>query len=482
VVKYAVANRQIPGPYTPDPSLKFMQSFSRDPEVDRSLRHSLKDAGAFAVMAGFGETYVSAFALFLRASTAQIGWLASVPPLLASIAQLLSAWLGRNPGRRKKIVIAGSALQAIAWIPLLVLPLVFTDWALPLLIFCALICQAGAHLAAPQWSSLMGDLVPARRRGRFFGVRTRLMTALTFLSLLSAGIILDLFSKRDATVIGFVLLFGTASLARFVSVYHLSRMSDPPITHPADADFRFTRAWLQRMLTSNAVRFSAFFALVQFAVAVSSPFFTVFMLRDLHFTYLQFTINTAMAILVQFLTMAQWGRIGDIFGNRRILAAAGVVICTLPSLWLVSANFWYLLLIQAVSGFAWAGFSLAASNFVYDLIGPQHRATYLSVHNVLAGIGIFCGASLGGYLGTIIPVEVELFGTTYSWLSPLCGLFVVSSMLRALVMLILLPKLQEVRPVRPISYRQLIFRVMRVNALAGVVFDVVGTRRRRDGD
>jgi MFS family permease len=243
---------------------------------------------------------------------------------------------------------------------------------------------------------------------------------------------------------------------------------------------RFTHGWLQRLRASNAVRFSAFFALVQFAVSVSSPFFTVFMLRDLHFTYLEFTINTAMAILVQFLTMAQWGRIGDIFGNRRILAVAGVVICILPSLWLISSNFWYLLMIQAVSGFAWAGFSLAASNFVYDLIGPQHRATYLSVHNVLAGIGVFCGASLGGYLGSVIPVEIEIFGTVYSWLSPLCGLFVVSSILRALVMLILLPKLREVRTVRPISYRQLVFRVMRVNALAGVVFDIVGTRRRRE--
>jgi MFS family permease len=457
-----------------------MQSFSRDPEVDRSLRHSLKDAGAFAVMAGFGETYVSAFALFLRASTVQIGWLASIPPLLASIAQLLSAWLGRNPGRRKTIILAGSALQGIAWIPLLLLPLLFSEWALPLLIVCTLICQSGAHLAAPQWSSLMGDLVPTRRRGRFFGVRTRLMTALTFFSLLAGGLILDTASRLDKTVFGFVLLFGIAALARFVSVYHLSKMTDPPVSHPSDLDFRFTKGWMYRLSNSNAVRFSAFFALVQFAVAVSSPFFTVFMLRDLQFTYLEFTINTAMAILVQFLTMAQWGRIGDVFGNRRILAVAGVVICILPSLWLVSQNFWYLLAIQAVSGFAWAGFSLAASNFVYDLIGPQHRATYLSVHNVLAGIGIFCGASLGGYLGSVIPVEIEISGTVYSWLSPLCGLFIVSSVLRALVMLILLPKLREVRVVRPISYGQLVFRVTRVNALAGVVFDIVGTRRRRD--
>jgi hypothetical protein len=32
---------------------------------------------------------------------------------------------------------------------------------------------------------------------------------------------------------------------------------------------------------SNAARFSVFFALMQFGVAICSPFFTVFMLRDL---------------------------------------------------------------------------------------------------------------------------------------------------------------------------------------------------------
>ena len=68
-----------------------MQSFSRDPEVDKSLRHSLKDAAAFATMTGFGETYLSAFAVFLKATTPQIGMLASLPPLLASLTQIASA-------------------------------------------------------------------------------------------------------------------------------------------------------------------------------------------------------------------------------------------------------------------------------------------------------------------------------------------------------------------------------------------------------
>lgn len=37
--------------------------------TEESLRHSLKDAAAYAVMMGIGETYLSAFALFLKAST-----------------------------------------------------------------------------------------------------------------------------------------------------------------------------------------------------------------------------------------------------------------------------------------------------------------------------------------------------------------------------------------------------------------------------
>jgi len=62
-----------------------MPAFSNDPRTESSLQHSLKDATAFATMTGIGETYLSAFALFLKASTPQIGLLASVPPMLASL-------------------------------------------------------------------------------------------------------------------------------------------------------------------------------------------------------------------------------------------------------------------------------------------------------------------------------------------------------------------------------------------------------------
>ncbi|MGB5345657.1 MAG: MFS transporter [Woeseia sp.] len=451
--------------------------YASDPETQNSLQHSLKDAGAYAVMVGIGEAYLSAFALFLKASTPQIGLLASLPPLVASIVQLFSAWLGKWTGQRKGIVLIGAMIQALAWLPLMILPILFRDYAVPLLIASVMLYHCGAHLAAPQWSSLMGDIVPDRRRGRFFARRTGIVSIVTFGALMAGGLTLYFSTALGATLFGFIALFAIAMVARLVSVYHLSKMHDPS-GHVAAMEVPVGRGWWQRLRQSNFVRFSIFFALVQFSVAIASPFFTVYMLRDLQFDYLMFMSNTGMAILAQFLTLNRWGRISDIFGNRRILAATGIMIPLMPLLWVFSTNFWYLLAVQAISGLSWAGFTLSASNFLYDLIARDKRATYLAIHNVLASVGIFAGAILGGYLGSHLPTELSLFGHTYSWFSPLLGVFVISTIVRAAIVLLLVPKIREVRNVRPITFTELIFRVTRVNALAGMFFDIIGTKNK----
>ncbi len=458
-----------------------MPAISRDPDVERSLKHSLKDATAYAAMTGVGETYVSAFALFMKATAPQIGLLASLPPLLASLAQLLSAWLGRVTGLRKQIVLIGASVQAFAWLPILFLPVLFPDYAVPLLIASVILYHSGAQFAAPQWSSLMGDIVPERRRGRFFALRTRVVSLTSFCGVMAGGLLLHACNKAGHTLAGFMLLFLTAAAARAISVYHLSRMTDPggqvaALETPVGMD------WWRRLRHSNAVRFSMFFALMQFGVAIASPFFTVYILRDLGFSYFEFTLNSGASILAQFLTLSQWGRISDIFGNRRILTVTGLFIPLMPVLWTVSTDVWYLVAVQALTGFSWAGFTLAAGNFVYDLIRPDLRATFLAVHNVFAAAGTFGGAILGGFLATILPTEATVFGKHYVWVSPLFGVFVLSTLVRGSAVLFLLPKLREVRSVRPISTSQVIFRVMRINALAGIIFDIVGSRRTRTDD
>ena len=184
-------------------------------------------------------------------------------------------------------------------------------------------------------------------------------------------------------------------------------------------------------------------------------------------------------MLAQFLTLTQWGRISDAFGNRRILSVTGLMLPLMPLLWLVSPNFWYLLLVQILSGLSWAGFTLGASNFLYDLVARENRATYLAVHNVLASTGLFLGAMLGGFLGLVLPASIDVAGVSLAWLSPLLGVFAISALLRTIVLVVLLPRIREVRRVRPISFSRVIFRVTRMHALAGLVFDIVGTRPKQ---
>lgn len=455
--------------------------FSKDPVVERSLRHSIWDGVFFSSMVGAAETYFSAFAVFLKASTAQIGMLASLPPLLASFAQLVSAWLGRLTGQRKRIIVWGAILQTLTLFPLALLPLAFPEYGVTALIVCVVVYFIGPNLGGPQWGSLLGDLVPEARRGRFFALRTQLSSFASFSSLIVAGLVLEAFDRHGLTYWGFLTLFGVAAGLRVVSAYHLEQMHDPP-GHVAALEAPWHRDLWQGLRETGLLRFSGFNACMQFSVAIASPFFTLYMLRDLGFSYVEFMINTAASVCVQFLTLNRWGRLSDLFGNRIILFTTGSLIPFMPLLWLASTNFYYLLGVQAISGLLWAGFSLSASNTVFDLTPPNRRATLMAVHSVLAATAVFLGASIGGFLGSHLPAEISLFDEHYAWLTPLYGVFVLSAVMRLLVASTFLPRLEEVRRVRPMSASGLIFRVTRLHPISGIVFEIVGRLRRSDDE
>lgn len=436
-----------------------LRRFSRDEVVDRSLRHSVKDGLAYSVMTGTAESYFAAFALFLKASNAQIGVLASLPPLLGSFAQLVSAWLGHRGRKRMSLIVFGVSLQALMLLPMLMAPLLFPDHAVVILVGCAVLYFIAQNLAAPQWWSLMGDLVPETRRGRFFAMRSRLCTLVAFIAFVIAGILLQLFDEFRLTVWGFALLFVIASVARFISVHQLIQMLDPP-GRVAVLESPFQRRLLQRIWGSPAARFSIFYALLQFAVSIASPFFVVYMLRELQLSYLEYTVVMATVILSQFLTLPRWGRVGDVFGNRAVLLFCGVIIPVLPLLWLFSTQLWYLIAIQVLGGFAWAGFGLSAGNFIYELVPSEKRTTYLALHNVLIGAAVFCGALLGGYLGGHLPTHLDIGPWQLHWRSSLYGVFVLSALARLAIAVSFLRHIHEPRTVRPLSWQAMMGRVI----------------------
>lgn len=445
--------------------------FSKDPLVDSALRHSVRDGMAYSVQVGAGETYFSAFALFLRATAPQVALISTLPPLLGSLAQIFSAWGGTFVGRRRLIIWA-CALQALLWLPILLVPMLAPGYAVGALLLLLVLYHGANSLSAPQWTSIMRDLVSERRRGRYFGHRTRLTTIATFASLAVCGVLLHELDTTGRTYFGFVLIFLIAFVARAISVYHLTFLHEPPV-HGAVPDMHIEH-WWRSLRSTGAIGFSTYVALMNAAVGLSSPFFTVYMLRDLQLSYLEFTVLSGTSVFVQFLMLGTWGRIADVYGNRLVLIVTSISLPIVPAVWILSDDFWALIAFQALSGLSWSGFTLATGNLLYEVVPRSRRAAYVAFHNVGTATGVFAGAMLGAVLEQVLPPGVVLLDEPRTS-SSLLYLFVISGAMRGLTALFLGRRVRELRkPRKEITPHALVMRITGFNAALGVIYDFIG--------
>ena len=202
--------------------------FSKDPVVDKALRHSVRDGMAYSVQVGAGETYFSAFALFLRATAPQVALVSTLPLLLASFAQIFSAWIGNYVGRRR-LVILGCALQALLWLPILLVPVLFSGYAIPALLVLLVLYHSANNLVRTAMDEHHARPRVGARRGRYFAHRTRLTTITTFGSLVAVRPPPPRVRHRKAAPTSVSsLIFLIAFVARTISVYHLTFLHEPP--------------------------------------------------------------------------------------------------------------------------------------------------------------------------------------------------------------------------------------------------------------
>jgi len=448
-----------------------------------SLRAATKDGMAHAVMIGAGETYLGVFGIFLRATTPQVGLLATLPAFVGAIFQAVAVFFMPFFKTRRRPIVVSAIINALVWIPIALLPFVLGSGSttVSLLIVLVTIYHVAGNFGAPLWNSLIGDLVPAHSRGRYFGRRNRLIGLFTFIAVLLAGQILEVSRSSGNEAFGFLAIFFIAAVARLLSARWLSTYDDPPLTIRKEEMFSFYQ-FIRRLPRSNFARFVLFFATINFAVAFAGPYFALYMLRDLKFSYVEFTLVSATVTVTQFLTMQHWGRLNDRFGAKKILNICGIAVAVSPVMWLFSPELWWILAIQIYSGFVWAGFNLASSNFMFDAVTPPKRARCAAYQALVNGAFVVAGSLLGGLTADSLTALGRFAIGGIEVTSPLLVLFLISAILRILAAGLLLPQFQEVRPVEQIAHRQLVFQITNLRPLSGATFSVMsGFFQRRRG-
>ena len=424
-------------------------------------------------MQGGGENYLSAFALLLHASPFQIGLLSALPQLLGTGAQLLSVKLLNRLQRRKGLIVAGAFGQTLLWLPLLSLPLLLPAYGSWLLIACAVGYVAMGHVAVPPWNSLITDFVNPNQRGIYFGRRAKLMAVISFAALCASGVVLHVTETWLEAWVGFAVIFLVAAAARGVSTYYLVRIDETGIPATREAEF-LLREYFRRHRRSNFQRFLLFSGLMHLSVLIAGPYFLIYMLRDLQFSYLMYGSWMAAGVLGQFLTLTPWGRIGDRFGNRQVLMTTGYLVPFLPMLYMISTNFYFLLAVNFCGGVIWAGLSIGLQNYLFDSVRPEDRAKSVAVWNAVNAVGWCVGAMLGGWLATVLPSELKLSGLELQFLSNLPLVFFISGVLRLGVSLALLRSLNESRHVESSSLRGVFSELPLVRPLTGALIGLPG--------
>ena len=460
------------------------ENTSKQSESDqRSLSLSQKEGFFSALMTGTFDQYVNAFAVFLGATTVQIGWLTALPQILGGLLQLVAVWFGQWIHRHWLIVV-NAAIQTLMLgiFALFAIPELFNvpfNWFIVVLsVF--IVCS---NIIMPHWRAWMGQLVPDDVRGQFFGKRNRIAMLTSFISFILGGFLLTFMDEKGLAGYGFVLLFLVAMLGRGVSTWLLAKMQDDH-TQPTMGERHTLMQSLKHLYAlwddRDFRRFSFFMAGMSCFVSLSGPFFAVYMLRDLGFSYTEFTLSTASSILSQFLMLPFWGKVCDQKGNRYVMAVGGCVIPVLPALWLVSDSFTYILILQFIGGIAWSGFTLASANYLYDQKPRNiHFASYSAIHSSLAALAIFIGAVSGGYIIQWLPESFSFAGLFVQIERPVAVIFILSTILRTAIVLWYLPNAPELRVTERGRVRDLAYRIVRFTPMSGVVIDVVNRRRRK---
>jgi len=425
------------------------------------------DGMGYAAMTGIGDAYVPAAAVALGANSFYIGLLAALPQFLGAMLQFVSLHVLRIVKDRKNIVVAGSFLHALCWLPIIWLLLYPGELSVPLIIVFFSLGAGISLMINPVWSSWVSDIVPENERAGFFANRNRLMQLVLFACTFATGLLLRELSLWLGAAAAFGVIFALPFLSRLSTVFFNSKISSVRYDLQLVREIKLKHLFLLPAYR-NELWFLVFMAFVNFTVQFAAPFFTPYMLENLGFDVGMLGIMTAASILAKIVSYPYWGKAIDRFGNRAVLVSTAFAMAFIPIMWLFTADISWLIAFQIFSGFAWSGLDLASFNFALSMVGRELRPSFISKYNAFNGVFYAAGSIAGGLF-------LMTFGSvSFLGYSGILLVFLISGVLRLAGALIFAPKLSTSRePENKAGDRAIALNLVAVYPMRGAVNNVL---------
>jgi MFS family permease len=188
-------------------------------------------------------------------------------------------------------------------------------------------------------------------------------------------------------ILGAIFLYRTPEPQSFLARENIFNLFKRPLKNP---NFRkllaFNSAWI-------------------FAVNIATPFFTVFLLKTIGLPLSYIIGLTITSQVCSILTVRIWGRYGDRYSNKTVIA----ILCPLYMFCLIAwcfvgiypgfyTNLTLLVFIHIFSGIATGGINLCLINIGLKLAPREDAIVYLSVKNIVTAFFSSTAPLIGGIL------------------------------------------------------------------------------------
>jgi MFS family permease len=366
----------------------------------RNLRWFFSDGSFSSASDSITATYLMLYLLALGATGADIGWMTSLISVAAVMVLLPGAMLAERAKSRKKVVLySGGFVSRLILLLMALVPFVFGGQAAVIVLIILKICgDSFANLGFPAWASLAADFVPLAWRGRYFASRNISMGVIGMVMTYVMG---QLITSVGAPI-GYQIAFGCAFLFGSISTFSYAHLQEPAAIPQTVVPQTYTPAAILSTLRSdrNFLAYCVYIMIWNFGLNLAGPFFTVYQVQVLKASAVLVGFISIVSTLSSLPAQRYFGRLADRWGARRVIILNGFLIPFIPILWAFTTASWQPILINIYSGVLWAGYNLAAFNYLLTLTKAENRARYTAMAQVAVALSTALGAGLGGEIVT----------------------------------------------------------------------------------
>lgn len=377
-----------------------------DAEITRHLRHNLivniLDGAFFGLALGFASfvTVIPLFVSTMTDSAVLIGLIPAIHSVGWQLPQLLTADRVARLSRYRPMVVVMTlnervpflGLAAVAWL----LAVIGPTWGL-VLTFLLLTWQGlGGGFTATAWQSLIGKVIPATRRGTFFGVQAAAANLLASGSAVVAGFWLE----RLDSPLDFTLCFLAAAAAMGLSWLCLAWTRELAVAPAGPATDRRT-FWrsLPGILQRDAnFRWFLVARLLSQVAMIALAFYTVYAVRYHSMSQGMAGIMTSVLLATQVLVNPLLGWLGDHWSHRAALAIGSLAAAISPLLALIAPDRLWFYPVFILAGVAAVAFWTISMAMVLEFGTPGERPAYIGLANTLIAPVTFIAPLAGGWL------------------------------------------------------------------------------------